>query len=279
MVPPLRLLQLSDPHLLADPTGHLRGRRPATLLQHGLQQALAQLRAVGAFPDQLLISGDLCQDESWGGYRRLGEILRSELPESRPAPTPDGMAAPILLAGNHDHPQLLRAALGRQARIAPGLWPLEPAPGWSLLALDSHCAGREGGRLDPAQWAWLEEVLSTPPEGEPLLVALHHPPLAIGDPGFDAIGLGEGERLLALLAASPRVRGLVFGHVHQHWQGSLPGRPEVPLLGCPSTLIGYGPVQPCPLGRATDPGGRLLELGGDGVIRHRLLRWPALEFP
>ena len=279
MVPPLRLLQLSDPHLLADPAGSLRGRRPAALLRHGLGQALAQLRASGTVPDQLLISGDLCHDESWGGYRRLGEILQSERADPMGEPAAGGMAAPILLAGNHDHPQLLRGVLSRQARIGPGLWPLEPAPGWSLLALDSHCAGREGGRLDPAQWTWLEQMLSTTPAEAHLLVALHHPPLAIGDPGFDAIGLEEGERLLALLAASPRVRGLVFGHVHQHWQGILPGRPEVPLLGCPSTLIGYGPVQPCPLGRATDPGGRLLELGGDGVIRHRLLRWPALECP
>jgi Icc protein len=275
MAPHLRLLQLSDPHLLADLNGRLRGRRPADLLRHGLEQALAQLRVSGVCPDRLLISGDLCQDESWGGYRRLGEILRSELL----APTPEGIAAAILLAGNHDHPQLLRAALGRQAWIAPGIWPLEPLPGWSLLALDSHCAGREGGRLDRLQWAWLEEVLSTPPAEGPLLVALHHPPLAIGDPGFDAMGLEEGERLMALLTASPRVRGVVFGHVHQHWQGHLPGRPEVPVLGCPSTLIGYGPVQPCPLGRAADPGGRLLELGADGEIRHRLLRWQALECP
>ena len=275
MAPHLRLLQLSDPHLLADLNGRLRGRRPADLLWHGLEQALAQLRVAGVCPDRLLISGDLCQDESWGGYRRLGEILRSELL----APTPEGMAAAILLSGNHDHPQLLRAALGRQAWIAPGIWPLEPAPGWSLLALDSHCAGREGGRLDRLQWTWLEEVLSTPPAEGPLLVALHHPPLAIGDPGFDAMGLEEGERLMALLTASPRVRGVVFGHVHQHWQGNLPGRPEVPVLGCPSTLIGYGPVQPCPLGRAADPGGRLLELGADGEIRHRLLRWQALECP
>jgi len=271
MAPHLRLLQLSDPHLLGDPTGRLGGRRPAALLRHGLHQALAQLLDDGALPDWLLISGDLCQDESWGGYRRLGEIVGSAL--AAPAP------APVLLAGNHDHPHLLRCALGRQARIAPGLWPLEPAPGWSLLALDSHCAGREGGRLDPTQWAWLERELSKPAAGEPLLVALHHPPLPIGDPGFDAIALEEGARLLDALAAAPRVRGVVFGHVHQHWQGSLPGRPEVPLLGCPSTLIGYGPVQPCPLGRAADPGGRLLDLGRDGEIRHRLLRWTAQECP
>lgn len=266
MASPLRILQLSDPHLLADPDGLLQGRAPGVLLRHGLAQALTQLRANGESPDQLLISGDLCQDESWGGYVRLAEGL------------PDGMGTPLLLPGNHDHPQLLHAALRRRARIAPGLWSLPGSSGWSLLALDSHCSGREGGRLDRSQWLWLERVLSAPGDG-PLLVALHHPPVAIGDPGFDAIGLEEGDRLVARLAASPRVRGVVFGHVHQHWQGCLPGRPEVPLLGCPSTLIGYGPVQPCPLGRAADPGGRLLELGEEGEIRHRLLRWPALERP
>ena len=62
-------------------------------------------------------------------------------------------------------------------------------------------------------------------------------------------------------------------HVHQHWQGTLPGRPDFPLLGCPSTLASFGPVQPCPLRRAADPGGRLLELAPGGEIRHTLLRW------
>ena len=110
-------------------------------------------------------------------------------------------------------------------------------------------------------------------------MALHHPPLPIGDPLFDAIGLEEGERLVGLLAASPRVRGVVFGHVHQHWQGTLPGRPEVPLLGCPSTLCPFGPVQPCPLDLADRPGGRLLELTAEGEIRHRLLRWELPHHP
>jgi Icc protein len=266
----LRLLQLSDPHLLADPAGRHHGVAALPQLVDGLQRALAQLAAVDEFPHALLISGDLCHDESWGGYARLSELLRS-------APAA-ALAPALLLAGNHDHPQLLRSALGRQARIAPGLWPLEPAGGWSLLALDSHCSGREGGRLEAAQWRWLERVLREPLAG-PLLVALHHPPLPIGDSLFDTIALEEGERLLALLARSPRVRGVVFGHIHQHWQESLPGRPEVPLLGCPSTLRAFQPVQPCPLGRGHDPGGRLLTLTFEGEIRHRLLRWPPLQRP
>ena len=41
-------------------------------LRHGLRQALSQIDQP---PDLLLITGDLCQDESWGGYRRLQEVL------------------------------------------------------------------------------------------------------------------------------------------------------------------------------------------------------------
>ena len=273
----MRILQLSDPHLLADPAGLCRGRPSLALLRHGLGQALEQLAAEGIRADRLLISGDLCHDESWGGYARLRDLLAE--------PWLAELGPPLLMPGNHDHPALLRAALGRQAAIAPGLWPLttsgdRSASGWSLLALDSHCCGRDGGRLEPLQWRWLERQLRQPDDqGGPLLVALHHPPAPIGDPLFDAIGLEQGERLLELLAASPRVRGVVFGHVHQYWQGHLGGRSEAPLLGCPSSLCPFGPVQPCPLGRPADPGALLLELGADGEIRHRLLRWPALQRP
>jgi Icc protein len=232
----MRILQLSDPHLLADPAGLCRGRPSLALLRHGLEQALAQLRRCGALPHRLLISGDLCHDEGWGGYGRLRDLLREPLAEA--------LGPPLLLAGNHDHP-----------------W----AAGAGPVDLDRAAAGGPGGGAAAG-------------EG-PLLVALHHPSLPIGDPLFDAIGLEEGERLVGLLAASPRVRGVVFGHVHQHWQGTLPGRPEVPLLGCPSTLCPFGPVQPCPLDLADRPGGRLLELTAEGEIRHRLLRWELPHHP
>ena len=259
----MRLLQLSDPHLLADPAGLCRGRAPLALLQHALEQAHAQLQATGLLPDRLLISGDLCQDESWGGYRRLAEAL-ADSPFSALAP-------PLLLAGNHDHALALRSALGRQAVLSPALldW-----GSWQLLLLDSHLPGQVGGRLGPRQLAWIAAQL--PRSDRPLLVAVHHPPMAIGDPGFDAIGLEDGAELLALLRGSHRWRGLLFGHVHQHWSGTLAladGRRTALLLGCPSTLCPFGPVQPCPLGRAQQPGGRLLELGSDGALREQLLRW------
>jgi Icc protein len=254
----MRLLQLSDPHLLADPAGVYRDRPPAACLAEALRHGAA----LAPRPDLLLISGDLCQDESWGGYVCLRRLL-----EAWPTPV-------ALLAGNHDHPQLLRAALGRRAAVAPAL--LETG-GCRLALLNSHQAGRTGGALGSRQLTWLAAALQRWAAGpsRPLLVAVHHPPLPIGDPFLDAIGLDDGPELLALLRRAPDLVGVVFGHVHQHWQIPLPGREEVPLLACPSTLCGFGPVQPCPLGRAGDPGGRWLEIDGQGVLHHTLLRWQA----
>lgn len=262
----MRVLQLSDPHLLADPRGRHRGRAPLAQLCHSWQQALRQLQAP---PDLLLISGDLCQDESWGGYVQLRRLLADLV-------APAGIPA-ALLPGNHDHPALLQAVLGRSgAALAPALVPLGP---WDLLLLSSHRPAALEGWMEVAQLAWLERQLAS---GDgPLLVALHHPPVPLGGGcGLDALALQRPERLLVPLLASERVRGVVFGHIHQHWQGELArpgGGPPLPLWGCPSTLVAFSAVQPCPLGHPDWPGGRLLELGAAGVIRTRLLRWPPLD--
>ena len=256
----IRILQFSDPHLLADPRGQCRGREALACLSQGWREALQQL---GQPPDLLLISGDLCQDESWGGYCRLREFLEQ-------AVLPMGVAV-ALLPGNHDAPGLLRAALARQAWIAPALVPLGD---WGLLLLSSHRPGAVEGWLEPGQLRWLEQQLAA--AAPPLLVALHHPPLPIGSPDLDGIGLRQGEQLLERLLASPRVRGVVFGHVHQHWHGQLPrpnGGAALHLWACPSTLAAFAAAQPCPLGHADWPGGRLLELGPAAALSTRLLRW------
>ena len=61
----MRILQLSDPHLVAADQGLVRGRPALAHFERALQLG-------GALnPDLMLVTGDLCQDESWGGYARL----------------------------------------------------------------------------------------------------------------------------------------------------------------------------------------------------------------
>jgi Icc protein len=257
----MRLLQLSDPHLLADPGGRCRGRLPWQQLRHGALAALAQARTQGWPVDLLLISGDLCHDESWCGYVLLRDLLRDL-----------GVPA-ALVPGNHDHPQLLRAVLARHCTVAPALLPLQ---GVDLVLLDSHRTGSDAGWLGGRQLAWLTGVLAHR-RRVPLLVALHHPPVPIGDPGFDAMALVDAPDLWRVLEHEPQLRAVLFGHIHQHWQGTVPGRPQVALLGCPSSLCAFGPVQPCPLGCPQDPGGRLVDCSPSGALRQRLLRWSDVE--
>lgn len=247
------MLQLSDPHLLRQQQGRYRGRTPFKQLRHSLLQAFD---AVGAPPDLLLISGDLCQDESWGGYVHLRTLL-----------TATGLPL-ALLPGNHDHPLLLQAVLGCHAVLAPAELRMGP---WRLLLLSSHRCGDTGGWLGAPQLAWLRQCLLR--RQAPTLVMVHHPPLPIGSPLFDAIGLRDGAQLAGVLAEASAPVIVLCGHVHQHWQGLLAGEPAIPVLACPSTLCAFEAVQPCPLGRPLDPGGRLLELHRDGNWSHRLLRW------
>ena len=61
----MRILQLSDPHLVAADAALVRERPAMALLERALLEGQREN------PDLVLISGDLCQDESWGGYARL----------------------------------------------------------------------------------------------------------------------------------------------------------------------------------------------------------------
>ena len=258
-----RILQFSDPHLLADPQGHCRGLPARRALLEGLRQALGQLEQPA---DLLLISGDLCQDESWGGYVRLREVLEQlDLLGRLPV---------ALVPGNHDHPQLLRAALARHCALAPALLRLGA---WRLLLLSSHRSGEVAGWVSEGQREWMLQQLQA--LSQPTLVVLHHPPLPIGSPALDPIALQQADQLLQPLLHCPAVKGLVFGHVHQHWFAALPrpqGGEPLPVWGCPSSLVAFEPVQPCPTGHPLWPGARLLELGDQGQIKTTLLRWPPL---
>ena len=257
-----RLIQLSDPHLLAQANGRVRGQSALPLFRKALDQAFREE------PDLLLVSGDCCHDETWCGYVRLRDALDDAIQTNSAGAVRFG-----LLAGNHDHPQKLRAVLGRRWVVAPGI--VEAGP-WRLLVLSSHRAGGCAGQIGGAQLSWLTSQLKEAQTlGKFVVVALHHPPVPIGDPAMDSIGLLDGKQLMEKLKTYVAVKAVLFGHIHQHWHGVPSLRSDLSLLGCPSTLASFDPVQPCPLGRASHPGGRVLDLMGDGSVRERLLRWSA----
>ncbi|HEY7017809.1 MAG TPA: phosphodiesterase [Gaiellaceae bacterium] len=212
---PFLLVQLSDPHLGASWDGDDPGSR--------LAAAVDAVLALDPSPDAVLVSGDLAEhgaDEEYAAVRAQLERIDAPL---------------HVLPGNHDDRESLRGAFGlpgdgaEPVQYAAGLGPLR------LVVLDSTLPGEDGGELGSDRLAWLEAQLDAEPE-TPTVIALHHPPLAIGIPAWDAIGLPGPDRaaLGEVVARHPQVRLIVAGHVHRAITGQLGGRA---VLTVPSTYM------------------------------------------
>jgi 3',5'-cyclic-AMP phosphodiesterase len=174
-------------------------------------------------PDAVLISGDLAEHGAADEYERVAELAGR-------------LEAPLhVLAGNHDDRAALRRNFGlpgmdaEPVQYAADLGPLR------LVVLDSTRPGEDPGELDAGRLAWLEATLAAGPD-VPTLLALHHPPVAIGIPAFDAIGLPADDRraLGEVVRAHPQVHRIVAGHVHRTVYAELGGRS---VLAAPSTYV------------------------------------------
>ena len=210
MSKPFVLVQLTDPHLGASWTDD----DP----EDKLAAAVAAVREACPRLDAVLVTGDLTEHAADAEYARVRELL---------AP----LGAPVhVLPGNHDDRRGLRRRFGlpgeddEPVHYAVDLGPLR------LVALDSTIPGETPGTFEGEQLAWLDGELAAAPD-VPTLIALHHPPVAMGLPAWDALGLAQADRdaLEAVVARHPQVRRIVAGHVHRTTVGELAGRPVLAL--------------------------------------------------
>jgi Icc protein len=239
----LRLVQLSDLHLCAQPGG-LWDMSVDT--DRTLAQVLAQIPLHE--PDLVIVTGDLAQDPVPEAYERLRQQL-SQIP------------APVaVLPGNHDQTDLLKTMLVSENLSSRKQWLLGE---WQILLLDSSCPqDSQGGRLAETELAWLEATLSAHPDTH-CLVCLHHHPLAVGTPWLDSIGLANADAFLACLDRHSQVRGVLFGHIHQAFEADRKG---VPYWGCPATSVQFQLHQPHFGVNDEAPAWRWLELAPNGEI-------------
>ena len=183
-----------------------------------LRAALAEHAA-----DALLVTGDIAHEPTSATYARARGLIEERY-----------RGRTLWLSGNHDLGAPLARALANERRDADLLADLLRDLGdWSIIAIDTHVDGAEGGYVAPAELARLREQL-TRSDARFVIVVGHHPPLPIGTPWLDKGCIRNGAELLELLGADTRVKAYVCGHVHQETASTYRG---LRLLTTPSTCF------------------------------------------
>lgn len=217
MMPAVRLLQISDCHLSADPDADYRGQSPDLNL-------IRFSSAVRAFmPDWLILTGDLSEDGSAASYRRLSEwLIQFEINVA-------------WLPGNHDDRSTMAPIFDAHG-FEPG--PILETGAWQLALLDSAWPGRPEGELDDDRLKVLDGLDANRPTG----VFVHHHPLPVSK-WIDRVKLEHAERLWQRLESLPALEFVAFGHVHQRFRVTRQRNEQIAVecLAAPSTAANSMP--------------------------------------
>ena len=238
------ILQLSDFHLKATPTVRCKGVTSVQTLKMLFTFIKTQ------FPDNecCILTGDIADDYTNDMYTSLRTLLL-EL-----------SLRYYLIPGNHDdRSEMVNVFSDRFKNSEIAACFSVSVGGWTLIGLDSYVDGEAYGRLGNIQLRWLHEQIDAHGE-EPMILFMHHPPVPVGSPWLDRIGLKESNYFEEILTSSKRVQAICVGHIHQEFEGKYAG---IQVLGTPSMSVQFRPntleseIDPIP------PGFRLLELADD----------------
>ncbi len=255
----MRILQLTDLHVFAEPDTKLKGIPTRECLQDVVRHVLAE---EGEF-DHVIVTGDHTHDELPESYEAVRQIL---------APWIDRLWQ---VPGNHDDRLILRNAFydrvkgDADARVNFSF----AQDGWLFVGLDTHVPGEVSGNIDSQQIDWLTEQLSVS-DASSVALFLHHPPVEVGSEWMDAIGLNGRESLQKVIKNDLRIRLVCCGHVHHEFKFSV-GAAQV--FTTPSTGIQFDPAGATPNFAADAPGYRVIEFDGD-QYQTRVGRLPVVKY-
>ena len=246
----VRVLQITDTHLFANPHETMRGCATVQTFNHVIEQ----IKPLCPTLDALLLTGDLSQDETPESYRRLYEMMA---PLSVPT---------YWLPGNHDDLPTMGKILNQQPFQSQKSVELG---NWTLILLNTQEPGQVAGRISTDSLTWLEEQLRQGKD-RPTLLVMHHPPCLIESAWMDDLRLQNCQDFYQVIDNHPQIKGVVFGHIHQAFETT---RRQIPYLGSPSTCLQFKPQTPTLVLDDVEPGGRLLMLQVDGQFETQVMRF------
>ncbi len=249
----MKLIQVSDLHFVP-PVTRLFGLDPRARLA----AAIADINRHHGDAELCLFTGDLADHGAPEAYQALREALAAlRLPYR-------------LMIGNHDDRGNFQRAFPEAPRDEHGFVQTVVASGaGDIVLLDTHEPGQASGSFCAQRQAWLEARLAE--AGRPVTIFMHHPPLDIGIPSLDRIGLvdkrGFAEAVAGAGAAG--IRHIFFGHVHRPVSGSWRGIPYAALRSLVHQVsLDLVPEHPLSFDYAPPAYNVILLNGTDTVVHH-----------
>ncbi|HVZ39763.1 MAG TPA: metallophosphoesterase [Candidatus Kapabacteria bacterium] len=209
---PIRVVQITDTHLLADAAGRVGGVDSFA----ALERLLPLVRGDGWTPDAIVATGDISDDGTPASYRRFRDLM-----------VPLGIPV-YCIPGNHDDMDTMQDHLpGGPIQLRRSL----DTGAWLLLFLDSHVPGKAYGSVARDDLDALGALLRDLPQRH-VLLCMHHTPLPIC--AMPDCRLENAEQLMNLLAQHSCARAVIAGHVHCAADERHAG---VDMLVTPSTCV------------------------------------------
>lgn len=236
------LLQFTDTHLPGSPG--MRVRDVATT--ETLARCVAHAKRRHPVPRAILLTGDLVHDDAAGYAEVRARFGQAGVPVH-------------CLPGNHDTAESLKNGLAGPPFVHDFARRLED---WLIVMLDSTVTGLNHGHLTAADLERLDGALARDADA-PALICLHHQPVAHGSRWLDELMLDNAAELFAVLARHTNVRGLLWGHTHQPFEGM---HGHVRLMGTPSTCMQFTQDSDEFAVDTRPPAYRWLELDQDGGL-------------
>lgn len=252
---PHRVVQISDCHLFASKEGKLLGLNTESSLQLVLDRVAAEQGRI----DVILATGDLSQDGTPAAYQRFHDHLqRFQTPS-------------YWLQGNHDITAPMLSTLGGRSQLSPCVITLG---GWRIIMLNSSVEHQVPGYFQPSELDFLRQALADT-KGFHTMVCLHHHPLPMGCAWLDTQVVKNAKAFWEIIDQFSHVRAIVWGHVHQQWEGEKNG---IRLFSVPSTCVQFKPLSEDFAVDTVAPGYRWFDLHEDGRIESTVSRVEGVAF-
>ncbi len=240
----VRLLQITDTHLFADPDECLLGVNTA----NSFHAVISDIRQEQIEFDGIIATGDISQDHSATSYQIF---LQGISHWSSPC---------YWLPGNHDAQNEMNTVLS-QAPLARADVALL-GEHWQLIMLDSQIKGKPHGYLKDSQLALLQKILTNNPTRH-TLIAFHHHPIPVSSAWLDQHKLKNSDTFWDAIKGMDKIKAIICGHIHQDFDEIFSGKR---VLAAPSTCIQFLPNSDQFSLDQINPGWREISLHADGTI-------------